>query len=74
MVIEELIAKLGLKFSGGSDGARFLRELDKIKRATRDVGKGFDFKFGGKSGRSRHGRRRACGPSLPQDARGGRPR
>lgn len=53
MVIEELIAKLGLKFSGGSDGARFLRELDKIKRATRDVGKGFDFKFGGKSGLGR---------------------
>lgn len=53
MVIEELIAKLGLRFSGGNDTAKFLRELDKIKRASKDLGKGFDFKFGGKSGLGR---------------------
>lgn len=52
-VIEELIAKLGLRFTGGNDTAKFLRELDKIKRASKEASKGFDFKFGGKSGLSR---------------------
>ncbi|KQO49946.1 phage tail tape measure protein [Methylobacterium sp. Leaf85] len=42
MVIEELIAKLGLKFSGGNDAAKFIRELDRIKRATKDVSKGLN--------------------------------
>lgn len=42
MVVEELIAKLGLKFTGGNDTARFLRELEKIKRATKDVSKGLN--------------------------------
>lgn len=53
MTVEELIAKLGIRFSGGNDTAKFLRELDKIKRASKDLGKGFDFKFGGKSGLGR---------------------
>jgi len=53
MVIEELIAKLSLRFNGGNDTAKFLRELDKIKKATKEVGKGIDFKVNARSGLGR---------------------
>ena len=39
MVVEELIAKLGLKIGNMSDAKKFVKELDRVKKATKDLGK-----------------------------------
>ncbi|TXN76682.1 phage tail tape measure protein [Methylobacterium sp. WL8] len=47
MIIEELVAKLGFKVGSLAEAGKFLRELDKIKKATRDAGKDLKINFGG---------------------------
>ena len=46
-VVEELIARLGFKINSQSDAQKFLRQLEKIKKATKEAGKGMQINFGG---------------------------
>ncbi|WP_342150374.1 phage tail tape measure protein [Methylorubrum sp. SB2] len=46
-VVEELVAKLGFRYSGASEAAKFIKQLEQMKRALKDVGKGGDIGFRG---------------------------
>jgi TP901 family phage tail tape measure protein len=47
VVVEELIAKVGLKFTGASEAKRFGRDLDSLKKKLEGFGKGAKLDFGG---------------------------
>ena len=49
MVIEELIAKLGFRATGGKEASAFLKDLEKIKKATKELGKDFRINLGGRT-------------------------
>lgn len=44
-VVEELVAKLGFRYSGANEAAKFLKQLEQMKRALKDVGKTGDIGF-----------------------------
>ncbi|TNC14923.1 phage tail tape measure protein [Methylobacterium terricola] len=49
MIVDELIARLGFKSSGQSEARKFIRQLEQIKKAAKDAGKGMNLNFSGKS-------------------------
>ena len=49
MVIEELVARLGIKVGNLSDAKKFIKALDDIKKANKGLGQGLKLNFGGRS-------------------------
>ncbi|GJD58257.1 phage tail tape measure protein [Methylobacterium dankookense] len=47
MTVEELIAKLGFKATGMGEARKFVAELERVKKAAREAGKGLKLNFSG---------------------------
>lgn len=47
MVVEELIAKLGMRFTGSNEAKKFIRQIEDARKALKGLDKGFKVNFGG---------------------------